>query len=69
MTLRLPVITCPAEGYKKKKILTISGVRSIGIYIYISYNFIEVDYSRPHWFVIFITNDRSFRIIKVIWNS
>ena len=40
----------------------------MGIYIYISYNFIKVKYSRPNWFVIFITNDRSFRIIKVIWN-
>ena len=25
-------------------------------------------YRRPYWFVIFITNDRSFRIIMVIWN-
>ena len=26
MTLRLPAITCPAGGYKKIRILTISGV-------------------------------------------
>ena len=50
------------------RILTISGVRSIKTYIYISYNFIKVKYSRSNWFVIFITSDRSFRIIKVIWN-
>ena len=33
-----------------------------------SYNFIKVENSRPNWFVIFITNDRSFGIIEVIWN-
>ena len=54
------------ESYQTNKYLTISGVRSIGIYI--SYNFIVVKYSRPHWIFLFITNDRSFRIIKVIWN-
>ena len=41
----------------------ISGVRSIGIYIYISYNFIKIKYSRPNWFVLVITNNRSFRIL------
>ena len=49
------------------RILTISGARSIRIYIYISYNFIKVKYSRPDWLVIFLTNDRIFRIIKVVW--
>ena len=34
--------------------MTISGVRSIGIYIYISYKFIKVKYTVPNWFVIFI---------------
>ena len=51
------------------RIFTLSGVRScIRIYIYISFDFIKDNYCRPNWFVIFITNDRSFRIIKVIWN-
>ena len=49
------------------RILTISVVGSIGIYIHISYNFIS-EYNRPNRLVIFIANDRSFRIIKVIWN-
>ena len=63
-------ITCnhmPCRGIYILRILTISGVRSIGIYIYIRYNFIKVRYRRPNWFVIFIGNDRSVRIIKVIW--
>ena len=50
MTFRLPVITCRAEGYKYFRILTISRVGSIGIYIYISNHFIKVKYSRPYWF-------------------
>ena len=67
ITFRLPVITCTA-GDIKIRILTITGVRSIVIYINISCNFIKVEYSGPNWFVLFIANDRSFRIIKVIWN-
>ena len=56
MTLRLPVITwldftglmpvyhMTCRGIWIIRILTISGVKSIRIYIYISYNFIKVKY-------------------------
>ena len=54
MTFSLPEVTCPAEGYKKSRFSTISGVRSNGIYIYTNNNFIKVKNSRPNWFVILI---------------
>ena len=49
------------------RILTISGVRSIGIKIYIGNDFVKDEYSRSNRFVIFIANDRSFNIIKEIF--
>ena len=55
----------PCRGIYIIRIFTISGGRSIGINIYIINNFIKVKYSRPNRCVIFITNDNSFRIIKV----
>ena len=39
----------------------------MGIFIFISNNFIKVKYRIPNWFVIFIANDWRFRIVKVIW--
>ena len=41
MTFTLPVITCPAGVISR--ILTISGVGSIGIYIHIGYNLIKLN--------------------------
>ena len=63
MTFRLPVIKCPAEVYKLLEFLQSQESRVLES-IFIS----EVKYSRPNWFVKFIANDRSFRIIKEIWN-
>ena len=47
------------------RLLTISGVRSIGIYIYISYNFIKVKvkYSRPNWLSKFIKEKQKTLIL------
>ena len=65
MTFRFPVIKHALQG---DMILTISGVRSIGVYIHIGNDFVKVEFSRSNRFVIFIANDKSFCIIKVIWN-
>ena len=59
----------PCRGISIIRILTPSGFRSIGIYIYISYNFIKVKYSRPNWSVIFITNENSGSIYGIIRRS
>ena len=67
ITFRLPVITCPEEGYKSFEFLQ---SQEAGVLESISKSFtilLKLNII-PNWFVIFITNDRSFRIIKVIWN-
>ena len=48
--------------------LTISEVGSIGIYIHIGKDSIEFEYNRSNRFVMFIANDRSFCIIRIIRN-
>ena len=54
----------PCKGILISRILTISAVRGIEIYIHIGNNRIKIEYSSSNRFVIFVANDRSFCIIN-----
>ena len=47
-------------------VLTVSGVRDTSFDIKIRNNFIEIKYSAPNRFIIFIRNDWYFTILEII---